>query len=122
MPFNRFINITARFPQRFVSILTQLKTNHAPLKSYLHRFKCADSPTCDQCQSGPETVANYILFCNKYAAQRRELAKAVKGNRWESLDLSVLGNQKFLPALFKYIKGTNRFENLIGNLSLPAPL
>lgn len=95
---------TAKLPRHFVSVLIQLRTSHVPLRAYLHRFKLADSSTCD---SAPETVAHYILFCNKFATQRDQLASA-----WV-LDLSVLGNRKLrlFPALFKFIKETNRSEN-----------
>jgi hypothetical protein len=69
MPSKKFIKSTAKFPRRFVSILTQLRTNHVPLQAYLHRFKLVDSPTCQQCFSAPETVSHFLFFCTKYATQ-----------------------------------------------------
>ena len=44
MPSNRYRKLIAELPRRFVSILTQLQTNHVPLQAYLHKFKLADSP------------------------------------------------------------------------------
>ena len=115
MPSRKFLNSIAKLPRRFVSILTQLRTNHVPLQAYLHRFKRADSPTCQQCFSAPETVSHYLFFCNKYATQRLHLTKAFDKGR--ALDRSVLGNRKLFPALFRFIKDSNRFEDTFGDLN-----
>src|SRR6202522_577188 len=115
MPSRKFLNSIAKLPRRFVSILTQLRTNHVPLQAYLHRFKRADSPTCQQCFSAPETVSHYLFFCNKYTAQRLTLASAFETGK--VLDFSVLGNYKLFPALFRFIKDSNRFESSFGDLS-----
>jgi hypothetical protein len=37
--------------------------------------------------------------------------------RDRALDLSILGNKKLFPALYRYIRDTNRFEDNFGNLS-----
>ena len=115
MPSNKYRKITSSLPRRFVSVLTQLRTNHIPLQAYLHRFKLADSPTCQQCNNAPETVSHFLLFCSKFANQRIQLTRAIRRDR--ALDLSILGNKKLLPALYRYIRDTNRFEDNFGNLS-----
>jgi len=115
MPSNKYRKITLTLPRRFVSLLTQLRTNHIPLQAYLHKFKLADSPVCQNCWGAPETVPHYLLFCTKYTAQRNFLRSHLKEGR--SLDLSILGNKKLFPALFKFIRDTNRFEDTFGDLN-----
>ena len=115
MPSNKFRVITAKLPRRFVSLLTQLRTNHIPLQAYLHRFRLVDSPICQQCLEAPETVSHFLFFCNKYTAQRLTLASAFETGK--VLDFSVLGNYKLFPALFRFIKDSNRFESSFGDLS-----
>jgi len=119
MPSSRFRKSTATMPKRSVSILTQLRTNHAPLQAYLHRFKLVDSPTCPHCNEHPETVTHYLMHCNSYAVQRNQLRRDLKSGR--RLDLSVLGDKLNFPALFKFINATKRFEDTYGDLSPAIP-
>src|SRR5271168_3360260 len=119
MPSNRFRKITAFLPKRFASILMQLRTNHAPLQAYLHRFKIVDSPTCPQCNEHPETVSHYLIHCRKYSVQRSQLRKDIKSNR--CLDLSILGDKQKFSALFRFIKATQRFTDTHGDLSPVNP-
>ena len=114
MPSNKYRKLTIELPRRFTSILTQLRTNHVPLQAYLHRFKLVDSPICPHCEEAPETVTHYIMFCPKFATQRRQLRSCL-GQRTH-LDLGILGDSKCLPDLFRFIKSTNRFEQSYGNL------
>ena len=119
MPSSRFRKDTATLPKRFTSILTQLRTNHAPLQAYLHRFKIVNSPTCPQCNVHPETVTHYLMHCDKYTAQRNQLKKDLKSGR--HLDLSVLGDKKNFPVLFKFINATNRFADTFGSFAPVTP-
>lgn len=115
MPSNKFRKLTAELPRRFASILTQLRTGHIPLQAYLHKFKLVDSPICQQCEEAPETVTHFIMFCHKFAAERRQLRRSL--GRETNLDLSILGNNKHLPALFHFIKSTDRFVDAYGDLN-----
>ena len=116
MPSSKYRKLTYTLHRRFVSLLTQLRTNHIPLQAYLHRFKLVDSPICQNCQSAPETVAHFLFFCTKYTAQRDTLHGHLNEGRY--LDHSILGNKKLLPALFRFIRDTNRFEDTFGDLNL----
>ena len=118
MPSNRYRKLITELPRRFVSILTQLRTNHIPLQAYLHRFKLANSPLCPHCEEAPETVTHFIMFCPKFAIHRRQLRRRLgpRGN----LDLSILGNSKHLPDLFRFVKATDRFGQTYGDLD-PVP-
>jgi ribonuclease HI len=114
MPSSKFRKLTATLPKRFVSVLTQLRTNHAPLQAYLHRFKIVNSPTCLQCNRHPETVSHYLLHCSKFDEHRRRLKSELQAGK--HLDLSILGDKQNLPALFKFINDTNRFSDSHGSL------
>jgi ribonuclease HI len=55
-PSNNFLKLTANLPRKLTSILTQLRTGHAPLAKHLHRIKKADSPLCPACLQETETI------------------------------------------------------------------
>jgi hypothetical protein len=62
---------------------TALVTGHGKTKSYLHRFKLADDPTCP-CNQGPLTPDHIIYDCNIIEAQRSYLIKQImlSGGTW----------------------------------------
>ena len=115
MPSNRYRRLTAGMPRRYASILTQLRTNHVPLRAYLHKVNIAESPVCEQCEEAPETVTHFIMFCPKYSAQRRQLRMSLKSG--QNLDLSILGDKDSLPPLFCFIKATECFEDSFSDLT-----
>ena len=114
MPSNKYQKLTTDLPRRFASILSQLRTNHVPLQAYLHKFKLVDSPMCPYCGEAPETVTHFLIFCPEFALYRRQLRRRV-GPRVH-LDLSILGDSKRLPNLFRFIKASDRFELKYGDL------
>jgi hypothetical protein len=59
------INVTQNF--------TTMVTGHGNIKSYLHKYKILDSPTCS-CKSGEQTV-DPILFNCKLRQQERDRQK-----------------------------------------------
>lgn len=75
MPSNAYCKLAERLPRRHVSILIQPRTEHVPLQQYLHRIRQADSPICQQCDSGAkEMVYHYLLECWGHArVERSEL-------------------------------------------------
>ncbi|KAF8815749.1 hypothetical protein BYT27DRAFT_7079142 [Phlegmacium glaucopus] len=107
--------MTARYPKKHTSILTQLRTQHIPLRAYLHRFKLEESPTCQQCGEEPETTTHFLFFCTKFEGQRNKLKQELKRGR--ELDASILGEKKSIPAVFRYIEATKCFEDSHGSFS-----
>lgn len=78
--------------------MTQIRSGHCPLNSYLFRFKSVDSPNCTFCDH-PEDVEHLLLNCRKFARLRRSLAQATK-------DLGVNMTRKALltsPASFEAV-------------------
>src|SRR5271154_1325699 len=119
MPDTKFPRETARLDRRYTSILTQLRTAHVPLQSYLHRFKIEPQPTCPHCHLEPETVTHYLKYCSAFKEPRKELQQEV--GRLTNIDLSILGNHKHCNPLLRYVHQTGRFTETHGSLNPPAP-
>lgn len=56
--------LSRNLPRKLLSILTQLRTGHAPLCLHLHRICQADSPECPCCKRHPKTVIHYLMEPN----------------------------------------------------------
>ena len=58
-------------------------TGHGKTKSYLHRFKLADNPTCP-CNEGVQTPEHIIHDCKILESQRSSLTRHIadKGGNW----------------------------------------
>jgi hypothetical protein len=116
-PSNKYRKICKKIPRRSVSILTQLRTGHIPLAAYLHRFKLADSPTCQQCKNDPETPLHYIKYCKAFKDQRRQLKTDIGPDK--DIGLELLGDIQTIRHILKYITSTKRFEESHGNVDIP---
>jgi ribonuclease HI len=118
MPATKFPLETAPFERRHVSILTQLRTSHIPLQSYLYRFRIEPHPVCPHCQVEPESVIHFLKYCPAYADARKELLSAI--GRLTNLDTSILGNPRYHKPILKYAHRTQRFHDTHGNLNPPS--
>ena len=88
---------------------TALITGHRKTKSYLHRFKLADS-TCP-CNEGQQTSDHIIFECNTVEAQRSNLIKQITvsgGSRPPEKDELIT---KYLKAFLRFDKSI-AFEKL----------
>lgn len=98
------------------SLVTQLRSNHFPLASYLYRIKAIDSNLCLRCQE-PETIPHFLLQCPRYIDQRRELRKKLKG---KPLSLTtLLGTPKMMKHTLDYVHSTKRFPLYSGTQQDP---
>jgi hypothetical protein len=107
MPSTKFSLEIAPYDRRHSSILTQvtqLRTSHVPLQSYLHRFKIEPHPICPHCQIEPESVTHFLKYCPAHTGTRKELLQAI--GRLTHLDTSTLGNPKFHGPILKYLHST----------------
>jgi hypothetical protein len=96
-----------KLSRQAASLISQMHIAHIPLNSYLHRFKCVNSPRCPACGHPKETIEHFLLWCPIYAHERWALEKAVKCK----LNLKILlGNKTAILPLKSYIKATNRFK------------
>ena len=89
------------------SIITQLRTSHAPLTKYLFCIGKASSPICPACQQSPKTIQHFIFHCPAHHQARQALCYKLEGN---SISMKpLLTRPKPLKALSKYIAHTKRF-------------
>lgn len=101
-------------PRKLLSILTQLRTGHAPLQKHLNNIRKVNSPTCPCCKRHPETVYHYLMECPAHRAPRDRLRRNV-GPRNFSYS-SLLTTAETLPHLFWYVNDTGRFKYIVGDL------
>ncbi|EPT00321.1 hypothetical protein FOMPIDRAFT_1122960 [Fomitopsis schrenkii] len=94
---------------------TILRTEHAPLRKYLHRIRKADSPICEQCGIAPETVYHYLRECPAYRTQRERM----DGDAGEAATQmrTLLNSPKTMKHLFKYINETGQLRATYGDLA-----
>jgi ribonuclease HI len=84
---------------------TALVTGHIKTKTYLHRFKLADDPTCP-CKQAPQTPDHIIYECDIIEAQRSYLINQIilSGGIWPPTKNELISN---------YLKAFTKFVNLI---------
>jgi len=90
--------------------LTALVTGHGKSKSYLHRFKMVDNPTCP-CSEEQKTSEHIIFECNIFKAQISSLIKQimVSGGTWPPANDELI--TKYLNAFSKFVKSID-FQKL----------
>jgi len=75
-------------------IFTTMTTGHGNIKSYLHRFKIIESPTCP-CRTTEQTIDHLIFQCELLGKERDKLISGVsKTDNW-SLSKNRLISQHF---------------------------
>ena len=113
-PSSAFRILSRTLTRGQTSIMTQLRTGHIPLHSYLHRFKLADSPTCPNCGEEPETVTHFLKVCKAHDNARRALRKEL--GRDIEVGLELLGERNNVRKVLRYIARTRRFKESHGSL------
>ena len=85
-------------------------TGHCTLRSYYHRFKIIDDPTC-YCKIGPQTSDHLLRECELLRKQRVVLKNRIKkaGGNWPITN-SDLAN-KYTKLFKKFVNSIN-FETL----------
>ncbi|KAE9401884.1 hypothetical protein BT96DRAFT_758208, partial [Gymnopus androsaceus JB14] len=98
--------------------LIQLRTGHVALAQHLNHIKKNDNPNCPHCRlrgrNELETVRHFILDCPSYSRERfcmqRELG-------WDASSLKILlGDEKGMKTLLRYIGQTRRLEKSFGDV------
>ena len=115
LPLKDFILNTGDLTHNQTSVLTQLRTGHAPLNQHLHRIKHSDSPYCRHCPAMIEDVPHLLLFCDRYTAQRHRLALILKRKAHELPYL--LSNPKAIRHTLNFLHDTGRFKHIYGDIS-----
>lgn len=98
----------------------QLRLGHCPLNHYLARINAVPNNRCINC-GRKETTTHYLLYCPKYAKERRAFRNALKAEEIK-LDTRranlILDCTEAYPYLADYIVATNRFEHLKSYIDL----
>jgi hypothetical protein len=67
---------------KITSIFTTMKKGHGNLKSYLHKFKIIESPTCP-CGTTDQTIDHLLFQCELLGKERDKLISGVsKSANW----------------------------------------
>jgi L-asparaginase II len=103
-PSSKYIDLITGLPRKHASILTQLRTGHAPLAKHLFCIGKADSPVCPACQQADETIQHYILHCPAHQVARQNLRNSMGGRDVNIAKLFTM--KKTLQALFRYAAET----------------
>jgi ribonuclease HI len=110
LPSRKFIKLISntKISRADTSKIFQMRSGHAPLNVYLHRFKRKESAQCPACGAPKETPQHFLLECPAYAHERWKI-RPKKGDM-ETKFAELLANEKKIVALAHYMKATRRFE------------
>ena len=108
-PSNKYVDLITPLPWKLASILSQLRTGHAPLAKHLHQIGKSDSPLCPACQQHDEMVQHFILHCQAHVTARQKLWNSTGGR---NIDITkIFTRTKMLHALFIYVTETGRWND-----------
>lgn len=114
IPMNKYLKLITLLPRKLASILSQLRTGHAPLAKHSHHIEKIDSPTCPACQQTDETIQHFMLHYPAHNAARQVLQNDMGGR-----DINItklLTTPETLHTLFKYVADTGRWHNTFSKL------
>lgn len=89
--------------------ITQLRSNHIHLNSYLFKHQQRFDPLCD-CQEGIETIDHFLFICHRYTKQRRKLTNAIKELQLNKTT-DILNNPKIFENIAKFCNSTWRLKS-----------
>lgn len=105
----RHLDKLSQLKKHEITTITQLRSGHVPLNSYLNRFVQLTDPMCE-CQEGIETVNHFMFICQQHDQQRDGLASALQ-ELPARLDKRILSNPDSFKAVASYCNSTWRFAN-----------
>jgi hypothetical protein len=89
------------------NVLSQLRTKHSRLNSYLARVNAVESGDCE-CGSGhEETVRHFLFECRRWTEQRKPLLE-VAGDRWGDLSFYLGGQTERKDAAGELLDGLHK--------------
>ena len=114
-PFTGFRRRQDNLTRGEAALLMQIRSGHVPLNSFLFKIGKSESKLCQQCRGNAgeeapaETVTHFLFQCSAFAAQRRQLARAIGGANMNLKNIML--ETKRMGALVKYINRTGRFNS-----------
>ncbi|XP_006457368.1 hypothetical protein AGABI2DRAFT_56623, partial [Agaricus bisporus var. bisporus H97] len=98
--------------------LTQVRSNHLPINTYLRKIKKRENDYCDKCLEDtgrriPETLNHFILDCPAYNYERDVMKR--QAGRVNAFNLERLfKSEKGIRSLIDYLDATKRFKQSMG--------
>lgn len=99
----------SKLKKHAVATISQMRSGHVPLFSYLHRISLRSDPEC-ACTMGTETTEQFLLLCPQHEEHRQTLQHRLQVKDID-LNMKILHNPKAYPAIATYIENTWRFSN-----------
>lgn len=116
LPSDQYFKMVKSLPKAVTSLLTQLRTGHAPLNGHLHAIAAVDSSHCQHCPGTPETVLHFLMNCPRYRSQRHQLRREL-GRNVNNLSY-LLPSKKAVPPVVKFVNATHRLRPTYGVIRL----
>lgn len=106
--------------RRVAVVLARLRLGHVGVRSYLSRFRMADTPTCLTC-GVDDTVDHFLLSCRLFSRERRELTSSLRALGILQVSVRImLGGGPYprkiqhnvIKATVQYLRSTGRLTTL----------
>jgi len=110
-PSCRILKMYKPLPRLSCSLLTQLRTGHVGLNSFLHKINATDSPLSQACGER-EDVDQYLLRCKRFTSARHRLRMSLECGTRLTIK-TLLGNLDYTKKLLKYAHDSGRFASYI---------
>lgn len=105
----RHLEGLSHLPKHEVATLTQLRSGHVPLNSYLNQFVQVTDPMCD-CQEGIETVDHFMFVCQTHDQHRDTLTHDLQ-ELPTKLNKHIFSTPNAFKFIAAYCNFTWRFAN-----------
>jgi ribonuclease HI len=113
-PFNSFRKRAHSLNRSQASLMTQIRSGHFPLNSYLFKINKVESDLCQACLEGEdnrqcrETVKHFLFECNAYTAEREDLIVKIPRRHLNLKD--IMSRTDRMVALAHFINRTGRLK------------
>jgi len=116
-PITSLGQITSSLNRRQTSVLTQLRTAHAPINKHLHRIRKNDTPNCPQatCRGITEDVHHLVFTCPRYTHERYHLKRSIGKKAFSSTNL--FADKETIPHTLDYLNKIGRFKHIYGDIT-----
>jgi len=117
LPSDKYIKLTSSLNRRQTSILTQLRTGHAPINKHLHRIRNNDTPNCPHttCTGITEDIHHLIFTCPRYTHERYQLTRKI--GKMEFSLRKLFADKDTIPHTLNYLNKIGRFKHIYGDVA-----
>ena len=115
-PSAKYLEITSSLNRRQASILTQLRTGHAPINMHLYRIQKSDTPYCPQftCVQATEDIRHLMFTCPRYIQERYRLTQRIGKKNFSTTKL--FADKNIIPHTLNYLNNIGQFKHIYGDI------